>query len=287
VSPLADFIWRSVLPRSVALETFSAQGIEWRVSKARGPRSEAPSDWETDESLESRWTGQSWVVIPRIEGRVSVPGHLRASWNAAFDIVRPLDFTGDGVPDPFAMSYSGGAHCCYTLSLIDTTVRGGGIITIDLVHSGVPVISDLDNDGVEEITIHDWTWDYWKTGFAGAPAPEVILSFKGNTLVARTDLMSRPPPTEQSLVSIAASLSPLDATATDPVDPDLYRHMLDLMYSGNESSAWSLFDLYLPDTFELKTALRAEFIDRLDASPWWPKVRSAAAAPTGTDKPVP
>ena len=99
--------------------------------------------------------------------------------------------------------------------------------------------------------------------------------------------MSRPPPTEQSLVSIAASLSPLDATATDPADPDLYRHMLDLMYSGNESSAWSLFDLYLPDTFELKTALRAEFIDRLDGSPWWPKVRSAAAALTGTDKPVP
>lgn len=51
------------------------------------------------------------MIDAPIDASMPFPAQTDPGWNTRFD------FDGDGVKDPVAVAYSGGAHCCYTLSV--------------------------------------------------------------------------------------------------------------------------------------------------------------------------
>ncbi|MES0490769.1 MAG: hypothetical protein ABUK01_12295 [Leptospirales bacterium] len=74
-----------------------------------------------------------------------------------------FDFDGDQNIDKIMYSFSGGAHCCYTisvhLSLSNTVVKfpfdmDGGYIIFDLSQPDNFFIKDYDRDGAPEIYMH-------------------------------------------------------------------------------------------------------------------------------------
>ncbi len=81
------------------------------------------------------------------------PGHR---WKESFD------FDADGKVDTLSYTYSGGAHCCYriTVDLSRTKERialpykvEGGYLGFDLSKPDNFAIKDMDNDGIPEILL--------------------------------------------------------------------------------------------------------------------------------------
>ena len=78
------------------------------------------------------------------------------NWNTKFD------FDGDAINDSIAYSYSGGAHCCYKLTVYLSSGKKtelpffieGGYVLFDLSDPGNFDIKDKDGDGVFEIVIN-------------------------------------------------------------------------------------------------------------------------------------
>ncbi|MEZ4875163.1 MAG: hypothetical protein R2793_06875 [Flavobacteriaceae bacterium] len=74
-----------------------------------------------------------------------------------------FDFDGDGILDSISTNYSGGAHCCYYLSIkmssdaqmypLDAAIEGGYLYGLDLSFPEKFNITDLNKDGIPEIKI--------------------------------------------------------------------------------------------------------------------------------------
>ncbi len=87
--------------------------------------------------------------------------------------VRPsldrVDLDGDGVFDEIAASFSGGAHCCYSLAITPSKSKarvvlpfeldGGYVGGLDLSQPRVFNIADYDGDGIVEICAQIQTYN--------------------------------------------------------------------------------------------------------------------------------
>lgn len=194
------------------------------------------------------------------------------------------DLNGDGVPDLLIAEFTGGAHCCsvYHFFTLDDDVGLRPLSTIDAGH-GLLEFADLDGDGVRELKTQDWTFAYWNTSFAGSPAPDVVLRWRGNRCVVAPDLMQRPPP------DVAWFAERVQLTLAGEESASTWRHggvpasywatMLDLIYSGHAAlaarfadEAWS--DVRPPAD---KAAFLAQFRAQLARSPYFPLVADRAS----------
>lgn len=188
------------------------------------------------------------------------------------------DLNGDGIPDLVISTHSGGAHCCRTYYFISLGQEPRLIGTLEGLHGTGMRIPPSGEPGAGSLQIDqpDWTFAYWHECFAGSPAPDVVLELTPEGLRLASERMLRPAPTPVELV--ATAVRQRDQFIKDEkINSDLWRTMLDLMYSGHEREAWAHFDTAWPETFPGKEEFRAEFVAELNKSPYWPLVKAAFA----------
>jgi len=210
-------------------------------------------------------------------------------------IIPPVgtDVTGDGQPDAVLLEETGGhENYLYILQI------GGEFRPIEVLRIwGTPAFKDLNGDGVLEVLTWDETFMGWKCCNAYSPCPDVILSYcSGQYRVAR-DLMKRPSPPDAELRRKAAAIATsqdwseyrgswsfhdmlVATTRMDPcwrwgydgVPPDLWREMLNLIYSGNQDKAMWFFDQAWKPGFRGKARFLKYFISNLQTSPYWAEI---------------
>jgi hypothetical protein len=203
------------------------------------------------------------VVDVRLDGRRVYAVRAMTAWLEMIG----RDITGDGVPDLVILLYTGGLHCCthaVVLSLGDTLGDFGTINGAD----GDIEFSDVTGDGLPEARIGDWRFAYWRGySFVETEVPEVILRFRDGAFRPACDLMRDPPPSERALARRAAELS-AGWVAGDP-PPAVWGFAVNLVYSGNASSAWRFLDLAWPGSIPGKDEFLADLRERLRGSPCW------------------
>src|SRR5262249_3272037 len=112
------------------------------------------------------------------------------------------------------------------------------------------------------------------TFFSWYASPRIVLRPQNGSYRLATNLMKRPAPTATALAAKAKALAKATIYSEHPVAPDVYRYMLDLIYTGNASSAWRFLELAWP----VEQSQRKEFIDslmeQLKKSRFWPEIRA-------------
>lgn len=186
-----------------------------------------------------------------------------------------LDKTGEGTPDVAIQFYTGGAHCCYIMYFFE------------LGSEGVTSINPLSGDDSDIIAVNkkpkgslvirtgDSNFAYWLTSFAGSPIPTVILSYKNGEFRPDAQLMKKPAPTAAVLKAKAAkakkniSLKPYTGEENEDFIYAFWGEMIDLIYSGNENSAWQYLDLVWDARKQGKEKFKEDFMRKLNESRYW------------------
>lgn len=170
----------------------------------------------------------------------------------------------------------GGAHCCTFVHVFELTPELRLVDTIAGFHS-TPRFTDLAGDGTVQVLVHDWAFDYWKTSFAHAPAPRVVLQFDGERFRLAPEHMRTEPPAADILAVKA------EAVRTDPSwmhyvpggglfeqpPPELWAVMLDLIYSGHWDLAFEFFEEAWPRGVAGQQSFARAFVKQLRSSMYW------------------
>jgi hypothetical protein len=184
---------------------------------------------------------------------------------------RAADITGNGKPNLVVYEFSGGAHCCFEVSVFELGSSVKKIALIDGLHSA-PEFVDLDGDFLPEVILYDWTFAYWNTSFANSPAPKVILKYKGRKYEMAFDLMRKPSLPNDDLNHLAGEIKALEWWGNYP-PVELWSEMLYLIYTGNMSQAWDLVELSWPRGIYPKELFLSPFKAQLQTSPFWKDVQ--------------
>jgi len=180
------------------------------------------------------------------------------------------DITGKGVPNLVISYWSGGAHCCYTAHVFEIGGRFRKIASLN-AENGPLDFEDLDGDGALEFVFRDWTFAYWRTSFNYSPAPRVVLRFQNGAYRMAPDFMRKPPASNDLLKEKAQEVLKGDWT-NERVPPELWRYMVELIYSGNAKQAWAFFDMAWRPGAPGKATFLKDFRSQLAKSPYWSEV---------------
>jgi len=185
------------------------------------------------------------------------------------------DITGDGQPNLVVSEWTGGAHCCCQFYVFEIGEAFRFLGVIDAGHGDGSDFADLDGDANLEFVGCDWTFAYWYTSFADSPAPTIILRYSDGRYRFAMDLMRKPAPSAEALERGAAVIrrDKKEWERFDRPPSYLWGTILDLIYEGNENSAWQFFDLAWPKDVGGKKKFAREFRAQLKRSPYWPEVR--------------
>jgi hypothetical protein len=190
-----------------------------------------------------------------------------------------LDKTGDGTPDIAIGFYTGGAHCCFNMHIFELgkdDVRK--LETIEGEDSDVIAIGKTPKGGLI-LRTGDSNFAYWLTSFAGSPIPTVVLTYQNGEFRPDAKLMKKPAPTLAVLKKKAAAakkeldLTPYEGEENSGFINAFWDEMLDLMYSGNETSAWQYFDLVWDSRKQGKEKFKQDFLKRLNESEFWRRLQ--------------
>lgn len=270
-------VWYALPPKWVSMERVMVDSFLAKSYKLRNP-DDVPT------MLVRVWSGGTKLMEAE---DYSVRFGLRRfdpnTYAELSPIGAPQDLNLDGVPELLVVQFSGGAHCCYTVTLFTLTEPAQLIGTINAVNG---MAASALPTGEVLLNIPDQSFDYWKTGHAGSPQPDVLYRLTPQGLVIALDEMLRSGDelTPQKLSNLRTSLSL--GPGADQLDSDLWRVMLQLMYAGRESEAWEFFDRAWPEQMPGKDQFKAEFLDILAHSRQWMDF-SAAMAARAADAPLP
>jgi hypothetical protein len=195
-----------------------------------------------------------------------------------------VDVDGDGVKECIIECYSGGAHCCYRVYIVE--LRPAGAVVVADIDAGNGMIADYNPAGGTLFDIPDGSFDYWKTSHAESPAPIVHYRLKDGALRIALDRMEQAvPSTRADALANESAVVAFESGQTQP-SPILWRTMLELIYSGHEPQAWVFFDRTWPSARPGKEAFRKEFLQVLATDPWYQDLTAALAA-RAAGKPIP
>lgn len=182
------------------------------------------------------------------------------------------DVTGDGVPEVLVAEWTGGAHCCFNLHVFQLrpTFR---MQRIEAEHSEVGLFVQADDDAALELRMPDWTFAYWKTGFARSPAPEMVLKFDGREWHVSAALMRQSMPEQAALVESKARWGQWSVNASGdwggPGGEAPWGALLDLIYTGHAEQARQMLDDVWTADEAHKRAFWQDLVQRLRQSPAW------------------
>lgn len=186
--------------------------------------------------------------------------------------------TGGDTPQVVVSGFSGGAHCCITLTVIDLGEKPKQIS----VPVGGHYYSYLEKRAGEKSWIaigHDGQYAYWRTSFADSPAPLVLFRYEDGAWRMAANLMRRPAPSDRALKKQAEEVRKLPGWSKDrknnavDIPVQLWSEALDLVYGGNMAAAERFIDLAWKPGFAGKEAFRRELFGcRLAQSIYWPEL---------------
>ena len=198
------------------------------------------------------------------------------------------DLSGNGKPDLIVQSSTGGAHCCYTVRVVEL---GSKLRVLDKYDAEDGDLSHFlyDQDGHKYVfTAADWSFAYWHTSFAQSPAPKVVLNVSGNDADPAhlaVELMRQPLPASTELDAqsraVQGTFEQADSDAI-PQSPELWTTMLTLIYTGHADAAWQFLDGAWPAGNPHKEAFLGAFCEKLSGSPYWGDLKKMMkTAPSG------
>jgi hypothetical protein len=179
------------------------------------------------------------------------------------------DITGNGVPNLVVSEWSGGAHCCFVFHVYELGPSFREVASIDAGHGDFSHFANLDHGNSLEFVTADWTFAYWRTGFAQSPAPQVILRFKEGAYGLAIDLMRKSKPTQETLTAEARKVRSDPSWTQKEQPPALWDYMLQLIYGGNGSMAREFLDKAWPLSIAGKEEFYQDFRTTLSHSPYW------------------
>jgi hypothetical protein len=195
------------------------------------------------------------------------------------------DLNGDGTPELVIFGYSGGAHCCYTVYVLEC---GGGsprvVAVIDAMNGMALERQPPSPDGGHAEVLFNipiQAFDYWNTSHAGSPFPSVYYRLKDHRLELAPERLIRPHRTDEDLAQEAAAVRATMSGSPPELDPRMWATMLDLILTGNDARAWRFFDDCWPESFQgppTKDEFRADFLKTLAGSPQYQDILAAQAA---------
>ncbi len=121
-------------------------------------------------------TRDAWVSV--------VEQEVEPGWRSDLVAVAPGDdLNGDGGPNLLLEAYSGGAHCCFTYTLLALDEAGVMVLTeLFTSHAGASVV-DLAGDGRRQLVTADMRYAYEFCSFAESPAPTVVFALEPDAVV--------------------------------------------------------------------------------------------------------
>ena len=180
---------------------------------------------------------------------------VTADWALTVDKISGTDINGDGKPELVLDGYSGGAHCCYSYTIIGL---GQTHQVLRTLHSQVPMTFEGQADGSTVIRTGDSVFDYFVVPHSDAVIPQLILRMDGNKLLDVGAQFHKE--YDAQIEQARAQLSSQDlekfhqARLGDRMfgDQTLTVHrvlviVLNYLYSGREAQAWqALTELWPP-----------------------------------------
>lgn len=211
------------------------------------------------------------------DGHYTLGQQADSSWKTP-PITNGTDITGRGRPDMIVTFYTGGAHCCLLDYVFELQPEFKLLATLDAEDGDGAHFSLIENHYY--FVANDWTFAYWRTSFAGSPAPGVVLRFvddpEGGRYRLALDKMKRPEPKPEEWKKVTQETRAAFQEAnpfSGGIGPALWGNMLDLIYRGHPDLAWSLFDQSWPSARKGKSKFLSDFCSQLKRSPYWPDLK--------------
>jgi hypothetical protein len=220
----------------------------------------------TDDSLDSSDHEYSVIILKndRIVWRLEESVSQRQN-----NIAGLIPLLGNRSQQLFVEQFSGGAHCCWSVWLLDLR---------DSIHvlycgadypelGGEPDLVDFDNDGSREIAQEITLFHYFDMiSYAGSPHPTAFFKYseKADKFVLANRSFSQLPLkdadkriSELKQLSAAVNRS-RNSDATEDLKSTMLALVLDYVYSGQGDKGWALFDRYyvLTDKVAFKTKVQ-------------------------------
>lgn len=196
-----------------------------------------------------------------------------------------LPLAGAAAPQLLIMSYSGGAHCCFSYHIVSL---GKSFVAdvIDSADSPISLVGIGDGD-TPDITYFDMGFAYWNTDFASSPAGQVRLTWDKDRYHL-IDPKQQPAPSAGVLAAWQAEMTAAIKAIPSPyvsvadqnngkegvqLDPVIWSHLLDLIYAGYPQMAVDLFNQAWPAEIKGKDVFWQDFVRQMQHSsvlwqPW-------------------
>lgn len=212
------------------------------------------------------------------------------------------DITGTGVNSLAIQFYSGGAHCCYSHTVLSLFNPIQTILKTHDYGEGNPLENpgevwesnaaiqfiDLQKKGIYNIMGRDETFDYWEGPYSVTMEvrPKVIFEFQNGRYVLSLDLMKKDAPTTDAFNEKVNKVSEKLGNVPEMVDfqdkrwseggvpPELWGTMLQYIYTGHADLAWKFYDRVWGDNRAGKKEFLEAFKKQLEKSPYWPAVKT-------------
>ena len=197
------------------------------------------------------------------------------------------DFLGVGASVVPVLGYSGGAHCCFTLTVLllgDTPRR---LPPVDARDYGESLRFEMiPGHSVPILRVHDPVFGYWKSGFAGSAAPLVVLGFDPRRMAFLPDqrFMRTPLPLSDDLAArvgrIRASTAWNLGDGDDTLPKEFLSTVTDLLYGGHWIEAQAFVELAWMGAPEQRDAFWRELTTcQIRRSPYWPAIAAIGGQP--------
>jgi hypothetical protein len=178
---------------------------------------------------------------------------------------KTADINADGAPDLIVEQFPTGRQCCWSYNIFSLGSTFKELAKAEGFSSPV-TFEDVNGDAIYEIVTEDSTFFSWLA------SPRVVLRYDKGRYVLATNLMRRTAPTPVQLAAKAKEFKGATVYGDIPVAPEVYRYMLDLIYSGNAASAWAFLDLAWSQDSPGKTEFINRLKNQLKTSPYWPEL---------------
>jgi hypothetical protein len=193
-----------------------------------------------------------------------------------------LPLSNAAPPQLIIMSYSGGAHCCFSYRIVSL----GKQFAADLINGGSSPISlmGLGDSDTPVVTYWDMAFAYWQASFLESPSGQVRLVWDKDRY-RLDDPKQQPAPSAASLAAWQAEMTAAIKAIPSPyvsitdqaagkeaphLDPVIWSHLIDLIYAGYPEMAVDLFNKAWPTEVAGKDVFWRDFVTQMkDGSVLW------------------
>ena len=180
------------------------------------------------------------------------------------------DITGMGLPNIVIEKKMEGEKCCYEYYIYEVGKELKKIGEFTGLYDALK-FKDLDGDGKDEVLGRDWMFKRWWASIDKDIAPDVIWRYKNGEYQLASALMKKNPPMQEEMDDALSRMNNSDTYMSD-----VWKYMLDLIYTGNGDLAWKFFDK-IEWRGEQKIGSKEEFLEafkeQLTTSPFWEGLR--------------